>query len=263
MRQTGERHSGAQDGASATDSVNFRAVAWAFKQKVGRAGAKYVLVALARFTDSDGTCYPAQLTLAAMTEFGERTVRRHLKYLENRGLILRTPRGKADGTRDSDLYKLAGAPFEPAAKVAGSPSEQPANLNARRAAKLAGDQNIGRNRLKTFNVNDFRKARSDVDARKTELLSDEEISARNLADEILAVCGDRKSLPFYRKVARRVREETVRAALSETRLVKHEGRIRNTPGAFFVDELKRTTLARGDGELSELIGGGRRGGLRQ
>lgn len=259
MRPTGERGTGALDGPSATDWVNFRAVAWAFKQKVGSAGAKYVLVALARFADSDGTCYPAQLTLAGVTELGETTVRRHLKYLEDRRLIARTPRWKADGTRDSYLYKLAGAPFEPAAKVAGSQFQQPANLNAEPAAKMAGDQI--RERSKAFNVNDLQKSQAGMDARKTKLPSDEKVRAANLADEILEVCGDRKSLPYYRRVAQLVREETVRAALSETRQAKREGRIHKRPGAFFVDKLRRLMRERGEGELSDVIGGRRRGGL--
>ncbi len=259
MRPTGERGTGALDGPSATDWVNFRAVAWAFKQRVGSAGAKYVLVALARFADSDGTCYPAQLTLAGVTELGETTVRRHLKYLEDCRLITRTPRWKADGTRDSYLYKLAGAPFEPLAKMAGSQFEQPANLDARPAAEMTGEQI--RERSKAFNVNDLQKSQAGMDARKTKLTSDEEIRAAGLLSEILEVCGDRKSLPFYRKVVQQVREETVRAALSATRQAKREGRIRKTVGAFFVDELKRLMRARGDGELSDLIGGRRRGGL--
>jgi len=254
---TGERGTGALDGPSATDWVNFRAIAWAFKQKVGRAGAKSVLVVLAALTGFDGTCYPAQLTLVRITELAERTVRRHLKYLEDRRLIERTPRWKADGTRDSDLYALAGAPFEPAAKMAGSQSGQPANLNAGPAAKMVGDQI--RERSETFNVNDPQKYQAGSESRKTKPPSDEEIRVADLVDEILEVCEDRKSIWLYRKVARLVREETVRAALSETRQAKSEGRIRKGPGAFFVDQLKRLMCERGEGELSDVIGS-RRGG---
>jgi len=82
-----------------------------------------------------------------------------------------------------------------------------------------------------------------------------------LVNDILEVCGDRKSLRFYRKVAKGVRVETIGTALSETRLAKHQGRIHKTPGAFFVDELKRLMRERGEGELSDLNGRRRRGDL--
>lgn len=104
-----------------------------------------VLLAIAQFVDEHAVGFPGQATLSATTEQGVRTVRRHLDFLEKRGLLVRTPRWRKDGTRTSDLYQLAGGQ-RPAAKLAGyepanrpNSAGQPAKMTATPAAKLAGD----------------------------------------------------------------------------------------------------------------------------
>lgn len=62
-----------------------------------------VLLAIAQFVDEHAVGFPGQATLSATTEQGVRTVRRHLDFLEKRGLLVRTPRWRKDGTRTSDL----------------------------------------------------------------------------------------------------------------------------------------------------------------
>lgn len=118
---------------------------WAWEQKVGSQGAKMVLLAIAQFADEHAVGFPGQATLSETTEQGVRTVRRHLDFLEKRGLLVRTPRWRKDGTRTSDLYQLAGGQ-RPAAKLAGyemanrpNSAGQPAKMTATPAAKLAGD----------------------------------------------------------------------------------------------------------------------------
>lgn len=72
--------------------------------------AKSVLVALAEFPGvGQRECWPAQATLAAMTDFDERTVRRQMAVLEAQGYISRTER-RRDGRRLTDMVTLLGSP---------------------------------------------------------------------------------------------------------------------------------------------------------
>src|SRR5262249_32307947 len=126
--------------------VGFAAERWVWAVEMESPGAKFVLLALARFADESGFCYPGQPRLAQITGFGERTVRRHLGDLERRGLIRRAARHLEDGTRTSDLYRLMMSPSdgEPAANLAagerGSRALRTGHVNrplpARQAANL-------------------------------------------------------------------------------------------------------------------------------
>lgn len=109
------------------------ASAWAWEQQIENGGAKFVLVALAEFADEGALAYPSQATLANMTGQAERTVRAHLVYLEEKGLIKRTGRWRPDGTRTSDLFQLSGG-FKPAAKSAAYNRQDSARLPAKSAA---------------------------------------------------------------------------------------------------------------------------------
>ncbi|MGI8655451.1 MAG: helix-turn-helix domain-containing protein [Pyrinomonadaceae bacterium] len=77
---------------------------WAYEQRVGNAGAKAVLVALAEFADETGYCFPSQRTLETMTEIKQRTIRDHLTYLEENKFIQRDHRRGHHGTFTSDGY---------------------------------------------------------------------------------------------------------------------------------------------------------------
>lgn len=62
-----------------------------------------------------------------------------------------------------------------------------------------------------------------------------------LLADILTVCGDHQNQAAYQKVLREYPGAVVRMALAETRQADHEGRIRKTRGAYFMDTLKRLT----------------------
>jgi hypothetical protein len=120
------------------------AITWAWKQQV-RSTIKFVLVALANFANDYGeSCFPAQLTLAAMTGMKERAIRSALCELEKAGLIERTAR-RYKGRATSDSYKLFCAerkpPFgsENSVGDAGRDVLQPAS-EAVEAANDAGSQ---------------------------------------------------------------------------------------------------------------------------
>lgn len=106
---------------------------WAYEQQTGSPGRKHVLVALAEFADYEGVCRPGQQTLADMTEFDDRTVRRHLAKLEEDGFIERVERRRKDGTRTSDETRLL-APEErlrpPSKRRENGVSDQPDNMPA-------------------------------------------------------------------------------------------------------------------------------------
>ncbi|MDI3418000.1 helix-turn-helix domain-containing protein [Streptomyces luteolus] len=134
--------------------MSIEAVAWAFRQSITNPGAKLVLLALCDFADEAWSCFPGQETLAIKTSQGERTVRRHLEWLEREGFIVSRPRF-SHGRRTSNRYtiqnprpsapppkdppkeapKRDGEGAKPAARVTGgqigqrpSEADQPANL---------------------------------------------------------------------------------------------------------------------------------------
>lgn len=70
--------------------------------------AKAVLVALAEFPGvGQRECWPAQETISLMTDFDERTVRRHMAVLEAQGYIARKER-RHKGHRLTDMVTLLG-----------------------------------------------------------------------------------------------------------------------------------------------------------
>lgn len=94
---------------------------WAYAQKLGttdekgnykgQPGKKFTLVCLAGFADAKGYCWPGQDTLGDMSDQASRSVRRHLKELEEEDLLIeREKRGKAGGGRTSDGYWLLAPP---------------------------------------------------------------------------------------------------------------------------------------------------------
>lgn len=80
---------------------------WAFGQDV-EPPAKLVLLALANRTNHEtGMCFPGQELIAEECSMSVRTVRRHLKTLEDCGLLERRMRMSREGRgRTSDSYRL-------------------------------------------------------------------------------------------------------------------------------------------------------------
>ncbi|MFE7565394.1 helix-turn-helix domain-containing protein [Streptomyces sp. NPDC057539] len=141
--------------------MSIEAVAWAFKQKIPNPGAKLVLLALCDYADEAWSCFPGQETLADKTSQGERTVRRHLDWLEQHGFIVSRARF-TEGRRTSNRYTIhsprpaapppAAAPSTPPAREAqtdedDAPSDasdpdvsEPAEKQAEQAANMATGQ---------------------------------------------------------------------------------------------------------------------------
>lgn len=105
-----------------------RALTWAFSLANLPAGEKFVLVVLADFADEAASCYPSQARIAAMTGHGVSTVARHLKSLEDRGLLTRTARRKG-GHRTSDRFvlRMATTQYEGLNPTAQTEDSNPSN----------------------------------------------------------------------------------------------------------------------------------------
>jgi len=108
--------------------MSVRATTWAWEQDVDGT-ALLLLLAIADRADDDGVIWQSQKTLAAKTRTSERTVRRTLAALEERGLLERLRRNRKNGSRTSD-YIVLNLPEDLAG---GTPemSDLAANLAAR------------------------------------------------------------------------------------------------------------------------------------
>lgn len=69
-------------------------------------GTASTLLALCAYADKYGVCWPSQRNLARLTGRGERTIARHLAYLEEHGWVARQQRYRFDGGNSSSLYTL-------------------------------------------------------------------------------------------------------------------------------------------------------------
>jgi hypothetical protein len=84
---------------------------WAYKQRLGNATRKLILGSLATMAESNtGWCCPDQTRLAEYAECSTRTVREHLKHLEDADMIRRRRRFDRGGHRISDQF-LVLAPW--------------------------------------------------------------------------------------------------------------------------------------------------------
>lgn len=113
--------------------MSIYATNWAYEQPIKPAGRKFVLVAIANFADSEGRAFPGVGTLAKMTGQDERSVRRHIDALEEKGFIRSQERRRKDGSRTTDELWLQ-APAEalnPASAATGQSVRKSTGQNAR------------------------------------------------------------------------------------------------------------------------------------
>lgn len=83
------------------------ALSWAFSAKVDRSTDKFVLVALANYSDDMGISYPSQARLVADTTLDRKTVISAIARLQDAGLIVDTEYRKG-GTNQVIVYRLVG-----------------------------------------------------------------------------------------------------------------------------------------------------------
>lgn len=81
-------------------------------------GRKFVAMALADYADENGSCYPSVETLARYTSQGEKTVRDHLKALEEMGFLTRERSRNSHGQMGQYRYTIHHRRNLPVAKSA-------------------------------------------------------------------------------------------------------------------------------------------------
>ena len=67
--------------------MSWQATTWAMNQKVGNAGRKLLLLALANYADENGFCWPSQGRLAVDTEASLDTIQRQTRKLVANGFV--------------------------------------------------------------------------------------------------------------------------------------------------------------------------------
>ena len=103
--------------------MSIEAMSWALKQDLPPS-EKLVLVSLAdHHNRGTGLCIPGQASIGEQTCMSVRTVQRHLKSLESKGLIAREARFRPEGRgRTSDSYILQGDNLTPKTASKGDKS---------------------------------------------------------------------------------------------------------------------------------------------
>ncbi len=103
-RRTREAYTHSADGDT---PVSVQHISWAMEQTTGNPTRKAVLVALADFTNAEtGKCCPYISTIAARTEYSEKTVQRALNDLVVAGFVERSRRKRPDGKQAGYDYRL-------------------------------------------------------------------------------------------------------------------------------------------------------------
>ncbi len=76
-------------------------------------------------------------------------------------------------------------------------------------------------------------------------LGKDQIQINLLVEDILAVCGDKKSEGFYKKVAQLMPDDTIYRAISEVKEVRDLGKMRRNEGALFTSLIKQYAQEQG------------------
>lgn len=101
--------------------MSFHAVVAALEVQNIDPMAKFVLVVLGSYANTDNTLWPSQVTLAADTCMSERSIRNHLTTLSEMGLIKRAHR-RVGQRRTSDMITLLFVPARSAAREVSEPA---------------------------------------------------------------------------------------------------------------------------------------------
>lgn len=112
------------------------------------AGPTLVMVALADYADEDGTCWPSQEKIASRARASERSVRRHLTWLQGQGLVSVehrwAQRGVGRSSRVSSVYRLpVGKPWVPVQEGPRRDSGEPVSAGQPIPDNLAGMKPAG------------------------------------------------------------------------------------------------------------------------
>jgi Helix-turn-helix domain len=86
--------------------MSWQGTNWAMQQKVGNAGRKLLLLALANYADENGVCWPSQGRLSTDTEASLDTIQRQTKKLVADGFVSIARPPKRRGQWQTFIYRL-------------------------------------------------------------------------------------------------------------------------------------------------------------
>lgn len=86
--------------------MSVKVMGWVWDQRIA-SGPKITLMALADHSDDDGVCWPGARKIAEKCGLNRATVFRHLKILEETGLLTRQNRRREDGSVASNIYIIS------------------------------------------------------------------------------------------------------------------------------------------------------------
>ena len=86
--------------------MSLRAITWAWSLDIKNPTRKLVLMALCDHVDEEGLCWPSVKLIAERSGCKRRTVQRHLRDLEQAGIIEAIPHYRDDGSQTSNRYRV-------------------------------------------------------------------------------------------------------------------------------------------------------------
>lgn len=173
--------------------MSVEVTAWAWRQQVGSARGKLLLIKLADSANDDGISWPSVRTLARQTEISKSAVDRNLRELEQRGFVQRLRRARSNGSNSSNVYRvlweqvshpggtplvpsrrdtlslLSGTPYEPSIEPSETEVSSVKEIfdywvsqrraeSSRRLVLTPGREKKIKTRLKEYSVEDLKRA---------------------------------------------------------------------------------------------------------
>jgi len=148
--------------------MSFRAVVWALDQTTGSPLSKLVLIKLADSAkDSDGRCFPSFKTIAKETEMSRESVKRHIRILEQKGLI-KIQRKILNGANLSNDYWL------PAEQWLGRVTETPLG-SERPQGRVTETPGVGSERAPNLEDRTYKKNLIEIESSTAKPRTDKEL----------------------------------------------------------------------------------------
>jgi DNA-binding MarR family transcriptional regulator len=185
-------------------------------------GARLTYAVLLSYAWQEEFCFPAQEKLAEDLGVSRQSINKFLNELKAAKLV----DWKRQGLNRPNIYRILDV-------------NQSLHPDVKQRLPQDVKQGLHEEDSSKYIQNNVNVSKKDVD--KSYKADDPAGADGNeaMAQYILEQLGDRKSLGFYRKVARLMPEGVIYRALSETKDADLTGRIRRSRGACFTDLVKR------------------------
>lgn len=102
--------------------MSFEALHWAYEQPIKGKYLKPVLAALANRADESGRCFPSLRRIAFDVGCSLETVKKAVKWLEEKGYLTKAGSRRPDGGQSSNIYRLSLEAVAPS-EALGVPNE--------------------------------------------------------------------------------------------------------------------------------------------